>query len=65
VPGLRERWVWAQREWARVTTDTGVGNPKDATAEKGAKFAAAVTEKIAAFLVALAAAEPDSLYETD
>jgi creatinine amidohydrolase len=46
VPGLRERWVWAQREWTRVTTDTGVGNPKDATAEKGAKFAAAVTEKI-------------------
>ena len=63
VPGLRERWVWAQREWTRVTADTGVGNPKDSTAEKGAKFAAAVTEKIAGFLVALAAAEPGSLYE--
>ena len=63
VPGLRERWGWAQREWTRVTADTGVGNPKDSTAEKGAKFAAAVTEKIAGFLVALAAAEPDSLYE--
>jgi creatinine amidohydrolase len=65
VPGLRERWVWAQREWTRVTADTGVGNPKDSTAEKGAKFATAVTEKIAGFLVALAAAEPDGLYEND
>jgi creatinine amidohydrolase len=65
VPGLRERWVWAQREWSRVTADTGVGNPKDSTAEKGAKFAAAVTEKIAGFLVALAAAEPETLYEKD
>jgi creatinine amidohydrolase len=63
VPGLRERWVWAQREWTRITGDTGVGNPKDATAEKGAKFAAAVCEKIAAFLVALAAAEPETMYE--
>jgi len=63
VPGLRERWVWAQREWTRATIDTGVGNPKDATAEKGATFAAAVTEKIAGFLVALAAAEPETLYE--
>ena len=63
VPGLRERWVWAQREWSRATADTGVGNPKDSTAEKGAKYAAAVTEKIAGFLVALAAAEPETMYE--
>jgi creatinine amidohydrolase len=63
VPGLRERWVWAQRDWPSITSDTGVGNPKDSTAEKGARFAAAVTEKVAGFLVALAAAEPDTLYE--
>lgn len=65
VPGLRERWVWAQRDWPSITSDTGVGNPKDATAEKGARFAAAVTEKIAGFLVALASAEPETLYERD
>ena len=63
IAGLRERWVWAQREWTRVTADTGVGNPQHSTAEKGAKFAAAVCEKVAAFLVALAAAEPETLYE--
>lgn len=63
IPGLRERWVWAQREWTRITGDTGVGNPRDSTAAKGAAFAAAVTTKVAAFLVALAAAEPEALYE--
>ncbi len=64
IAGLRERWVWAQREWTRVTADTGVGNPQHSTAEKGAKFSAAVCEKVAAFLVDLAAAEPETLYET-
>jgi creatinine amidohydrolase len=64
IEGLRERWVWAQREWPRITADTGVGNPKRATADKGARFLAAAGEKLAAFLVALASAEPDDLYES-
>jgi creatinine amidohydrolase len=64
ITGLRERWVWAQRDWTRITADTGVGDPKHSTAEKGAKFAAAVCEKAAGFLVALAAAEPETMYET-
>ena len=64
VEGLRERWVWAQREWPRISADTGVGNPKAATADKGARFAAAACEKLASFLVALAAADPDDLYES-
>ncbi len=65
IPALRDRSVWAQREWTRITADTGVGDPKDATPAKGAKFAAAVTQKIADFLVALAAAEPETMYEND
>ena len=63
LPGLRERWVWAQRDWPSITADTGVGNPKAATAEKGKAFGDAVCAKIAEFLVALAGAKPDQLYE--
>ena len=37
IRALRE-WAWAQRQWSQVTTDTGVGNPAAATAEKGAAF---------------------------
>ena len=63
LTGLRERWVWAPRAWTQVTDDTGVGDPRGATAEKGAAYAAAVTEKLAAFLVELAASDAEDLYE--
>ena len=63
VGGLREGWAWAPRQWRQVTDDTGVGNPAAATAEKGRKYVEAVSEKIAAFLVELALADPAKLYE--
>ncbi|UOQ66167.1 creatininase family protein [Hymenobacter volaticus] len=62
IKALRE-WAWAQREWSKVTADTGVGDPTAATAEKGAAFLAAVTANIGQFLVELAAADPQDLYE--
>jgi creatinine amidohydrolase len=63
LTALREKWAWAPRQWTQVTTDTGVGDPTSATAEKGARFFQAVTEKVASFLVELAAADPDDMYE--
>jgi creatinine amidohydrolase len=63
VRGLREGWAWAPRHWIEVTEDTGVGDPRPATAEKGAKFFEAVTERIGGFLAELAAADPNDLYE--
>ena len=63
VQGLREGWAWAPRHWIEVTEDTGVGDPRAATAEKGAKFFQAVTERIGGFLAELAAADPKELYE--
>ncbi|MDF7812586.1 creatininase family protein [Hymenobacter sp. YC55] len=62
IKALRE-WAWAQREWSKVTADTGVGDPAAATAEKGAAFLATVTANIGQFLVELAAADPQDLYE--
>ena len=63
VAGFREGWAWAPRRWTQVSSDTGVGDPRGATPEKGAAFAAAVSERVAGFLVELAAADPDDLYE--
>jgi creatinine amidohydrolase len=62
IEGLRERWVWAQREWSRVTDDTGIGDPRGATAEKGEEFARLVVEKVASFLVELAGVERGEMY---
>jgi creatinine amidohydrolase len=64
IDGLRDRWVWAQRDWPRITKDTGVGNPKSASAEKGARFVQALSAHIGDFLTALAAADPADMYET-
>ena len=63
IQGLREGWAWAPRAWTKVTDDTGVGNPSRGSAEKGARFFAAVTKQIGGFLVELAAADLDDLYE--
>lgn len=63
VRGLREGWAWAPRQWTQVTDDTGVGDPRDATAAKGERYFSAVTKQIAGFLVELAAADPEHMYE--
>lgn len=63
VRGLRETWAWAPRQWSKVTVDTGVGDPAQASAAKGASFLEAVTERLAGFLTELAAADPEELYQ--
>ncbi|MEZ4698878.1 MAG: creatininase family protein [Rhodothermales bacterium] len=63
IRALREKWAWAQRDWLKATDDTGAGDPARATPEKGARYVAAVTERIAGFFVELAAADTSDLYE--
>jgi creatinine amidohydrolase len=63
VRGFREGWAWTPRQWSRVTDDTGVGNPRAATAEKGERFLSAAVDQVSRLLVELVAAERDSLYE--
>jgi creatinine amidohydrolase len=63
IAAFREGWAWTPRSWLRATEDTGVGDPSRATAAKGAAYFAAVTEKIAGFLVELASIPADRMYE--
>jgi creatinine amidohydrolase len=63
VKALKEGWAWAPREWRRATVDTGVGDPRKAGAEKGERYFRAVTERVASFLMELAAADLTRLYE--
>jgi creatinine amidohydrolase len=62
VAGLREGWAWAPRPWTRISADTGVGDPRAATPEKGAAFFRAVTERVGGFLVELARTGPEEMY---
>jgi len=63
IRGLREGWAWSPRRWTEVTSDTGIGNPANASAEKGAAYVGAAVERIGGFLVELASANVDDLYE--
>lgn len=63
LEGLRDGLAWAPREWTEVTSDTGVGDPAQATPEKGADYLEAVTSRIGDFLAELAASDPADLYE--
>jgi creatinine amidohydrolase len=63
LSGIREGWAWAPRRWTQVTTDTGIGNPAKATAVAGKAYVEAATERIAGFLVELAALDLDDLYQ--
>ena len=46
---MHEGWAWAERKWTQVTTDTGVGDPRQATAAKGGNYFKSVTQKVAEF----------------
>jgi creatinine amidohydrolase len=62
IKALNENWAWAERKWSQVTEDTGIGNPKLASKEKGAAYFKAVTEKVADLIIDLAACDPENLY---
>lgn len=63
LKGIREKTAWAPRQWDKVTEDTGIGNPKKASAEKGKKFVDDVTNKITLYITELALCDIHSLYE--
>lgn len=48
---LCEGVAWTPRDWSKVSVDTGIGNPHYSTAEKGKKYAEAVTDKLAALFI--------------
>jgi creatinine amidohydrolase len=62
IAAIRDGWAWSERKWLQVTKDTGVGDPRKASAEKGEKYFKAVTEKIAHFFKEVAQTSNDDLY---
>jgi creatinine amidohydrolase len=63
IEALRQGWFWAERRWSQITEDTGIGNPKASTKEKGKHFFETITEKIADTFVELGKSNIDNMYE--
>jgi creatinine amidohydrolase len=63
LKGLREKLAWTQRDWKKATLDTGVGNPKLASVEKGERFLLELRKRIGDFLIELDSININDLYE--
>jgi creatinine amidohydrolase len=63
IAGIREGWAWAERKWMQVTKDTGVGDPRKASKEKGEKYFKAVTEKVSVYFEEVCKTPISELYE--
>ena len=53
--GVNRGWIEITRPWHLLTTNSGAGDPRPATAEKGERITEIVVQRIAAFLEELAA----------
>lgn len=62
IKGIREGWAWSERRWSMVSEDTGIGNPKASSKEKGAAYFEAVTKKVAELMVEIAELDVDNRY---
>jgi creatinine amidohydrolase len=59
---INRGWVTITRPWHLVSTSTGLGDPRAASAEKGHRLMDALTERLATFLIELAAAPLDDAF---
>ena len=55
-------WVEITRPWHLLTTNSGAGDPRPATAEKGEAVTEVVVERLAGFLVDLSASRLDETF---
>ena len=63
VKAMREGKVTSHRIWSRATVDTGVGDPKASTVDKGEIFVEMATDGIAEFFIELASVSLDDLHQ--
>jgi creatinine amidohydrolase len=62
IAAFNEGWARAPRDWKVYTEDSGVGDPRAATAEKGRRYFEAITETFAGFLVELSETPKDERF---
>jgi creatinine amidohydrolase len=62
IRAVQQKWGWTEREWSKVTSDTGVGNPGKATRAKGEKYFRHVVSEIAGMMVEVSKIKRDEAY---
>jgi len=59
---INKGWISITRPWHLVSKNTGLGDPRAATADKGRRLMEIVVERLGSFLVELAKAEVDERF---
>jgi len=62
LEAINRGWIAMTRPWHLATTNTGLGDPRAATADKGFRLMERIVERLAGFLVQLAAAPMDEKF---
>jgi creatinine amidohydrolase len=55
LEAVNQGWITITRPWHLATTNTGLGDPAGASLEKGERLMARLADRLAAFLIELAA----------
>jgi creatinine amidohydrolase len=63
ITGIREKWAWAERRWSLVTEDTGIGNPKQSSSEKGGRYFNDIAQKVGQLMLEIVNADLKRLYK--
>lgn len=63
IKAFSESWLWTERPWSKASKDTGMGNPKKASAAKGAQFFKDVTEKIGNVFVEICEMDQNDMFQ--
>lgn len=59
---LNEKWAWSERMWTSVTDDTGIGNPKKASPDKGEAYFRAVAGQLVKLITEIGNMDPEHAY---
>ena len=59
---INKGWISITRPWHLLTTNSGAGDPRAASAEKGRRMMDLLVERLSAFLVELSAAKIDERF---
>lgn len=62
IRDFTEGWVWSERQWSKITEDTGVGTPAASSNEKGRRYFDDLTVKIGDFFFELSTTDIKNLY---
>ncbi len=62
---MKNKEVWTPRNWSKVSLDTGIGNPKFASVEKGKIFLDDLTNRLSEIFIELCELDVNNMYNSD